>query len=123
MTGMDTEQLRQAVMRATLPLIAEYETLTTAKIAQAAGIDEADLLAVFADKDAVMQASIATMAEVVTAATDPAEEMRERAADPYGSAARVAPRQGDRHPRRLLPPRPYRSRRHSAGRVPGRWNG
>ncbi len=77
MTGTNHEQLRQAIIRATLPLLGEYETLTTAKIARAAGIGEADLLTVFADGEAVMQACAATLAEVMTATLDPAEEVRE----------------------------------------------
>lgn len=77
MTGTNPEQLRQTIARATLPLLAEYETLTTAQIARAAGIDEADLLAVFADKEAVMQACVAAMAEAASAAFDPTEEVRE----------------------------------------------
>jgi AcrR family transcriptional regulator len=77
MTGMNPEQLRQTIVRATIPLIGEYETLTTAQIARAAGIGEADLLAVFADKEAVMQACVATLTEAVSVAFDPAEEVRE----------------------------------------------
>lgn len=42
MTGMHPEQLRQTVARATLPLLGEYETLTTAQIALAAGVGEPD---------------------------------------------------------------------------------
>jgi AcrR family transcriptional regulator len=53
---MIPEQFRRTIARAALPLLAEYETLTTAQIAEAAGIDEADLLAVYADKEAVMRA-------------------------------------------------------------------
>jgi AcrR family transcriptional regulator len=74
---MDPEQLRRIITRATIPLLAEYETLTTAQIARAAGIDEADLLAVFADKEAVMQACAATLAEAASEAFNPAEEVRE----------------------------------------------
>ena len=77
MTGMNPEQLRRTIVRATIPLIGEYETLTTAQIARAAGIDEADLLAVFADKDAVMLACTTTLMEAMIAAFDPAEELRE----------------------------------------------
>lgn len=73
---MDPEQLRRTIVRASIPLIGEYDTLTTAQIARAAGIDEADLLTVFADKEAVMQACAATLTETVTAAIDPAEEIR-----------------------------------------------
>jgi AcrR family transcriptional regulator len=77
MTEMNPEQLRQTITRATMLLLGEYETLTTAQIAQAAGIGEADLLAVFADKEAVMQACVATLTEAASAAFNPAEEVRE----------------------------------------------
>ncbi len=77
MAGTNPEQLRRTIARATLPLLGEYETLTTAQIARAAGIDEADLLAVFADKEAVMQACVAAMAEAAGAAFNPAGEVRE----------------------------------------------
>ena len=77
MTGMTPEQLRRNIARATVPLLGEYETLTTAQIAQAAGIGEADLLAVFADKEAVMQAGVAALTEAMTAVADPAEVVRE----------------------------------------------
>ena len=40
MTAMDPEQLRRTIARATIPLLGEYETLTTAEIARAAGIGE-----------------------------------------------------------------------------------
>jgi AcrR family transcriptional regulator len=74
---MNPDQLRQTIVRATVPLIGEYETLTTAQIARAAGIGEADLLAVFADKEAVMQAWVATLTETMAAVLDSAEEVRE----------------------------------------------
>jgi AcrR family transcriptional regulator len=59
-----------------MPLIVEYETLTMARMAQAAGIDEADLLAVFADKDAVIQACVSVVTAHMTVAMDPAVELR-----------------------------------------------
>ena len=74
---MNPDQLRQRVARAVLPLLGEYETLTTARIARAADIDEADLLAVFADKEAVMQACVATLTDAIAAALDPAVEIRQ----------------------------------------------
>jgi AcrR family transcriptional regulator len=77
MTGMNPEQLRHAIVRATVPLMAEYETLTTAQIARAAGIDDADLLAVFADKEAVMQACVAALTEAMAAVFNSAEEVQE----------------------------------------------
>jgi AcrR family transcriptional regulator len=76
MTGSHPEQLRQTVARATLPLLGEYETLTTAQIARAAGVGEAELLAVFADKEAVMQACVTMLTEVVAATFNAAEEVR-----------------------------------------------
>jgi len=76
MTGMEPEQLRQTIVRATIPLIGEYETLTTAQIAQEAGVSEADLLAVFADKAEVMQACVTALMESMTTVFDPAEEVR-----------------------------------------------
>lgn len=82
MTGMSPEQLRQTIARATIPLLGEYETLTTAQIARAAGIGEADLLAVFPDREAVMQACAAMLTEAMTAILNPAEEVREIGAIP-----------------------------------------
>lgn len=77
MTDMGPADLRHRVVRATIPLIGEYETLTMAQIARAADVAEADLLAVFADKEAVLQASVATLTEIVTTVLDLAEEVRE----------------------------------------------
>jgi AcrR family transcriptional regulator len=74
---MIPEQLRQAIVRATVPLMGEHETLTTAQIAAAAGVGEADLLAVFADKEAVMLACAAALTDAMTVVLDPAEEVRE----------------------------------------------
>jgi AcrR family transcriptional regulator len=74
--GMRPEQLRQSIVRATMPLIGEYDTLTMARIAGAAGISEADLISVFADKDAVIQACMSTMIAHLAAVSDPAEEVR-----------------------------------------------
>ena len=74
------EQVRQAVVRAAIPLVGEYETLTTARIAREAGVEESDLVAVFPDTDAVLQACVATMTARLTAAMDPAGEIRALAA-------------------------------------------
>lgn len=71
------EELRLTIARATVPLIGEYETLTTARIAQAAGVAEADLLAVFPDKEAVLQACVSMFAAHLSAVLDPAAEVRE----------------------------------------------
>lgn len=107
MTGMTHERLRQTIARTTIPLLGEYETLTMARIARAAGIGEADLLAVFADKEAVIQACVSMLAARNGAVMDPAEESTQAGRDPCRSASRVAPLRGDRHPRRLLPSRPH----------------
>src|SRR4051812_20015978 len=74
---MSSEHLRQTIVRATMPLIGEYDTLTMARIARAAGIGEADLLAVFADKEAVIQACMSVLMARVSAVMDPGEEVRE----------------------------------------------
>lgn len=63
-------------MQATVPLLGEYETLTMARIAEAAGVGEAELLAVFPSKDAVIQAWTSTVMARLSAASDPAEEVR-----------------------------------------------
>jgi AcrR family transcriptional regulator len=73
---MSSEQLRRTIVRAITPLISEYDTLTMDRIARAAGISEADLVTVFADKDAVLQAWYATLTARIIATLDPAEEVR-----------------------------------------------
>jgi AcrR family transcriptional regulator len=55
---MNPEHLRETIVQAAMPLITEWDTVTTAQIARAAGIDEATLLRVFNDKDAVLTAAI-----------------------------------------------------------------
>ncbi|MEU0897633.1 TetR/AcrR family transcriptional regulator [Streptomyces massasporeus] len=58
--GMSPEQRREMIMQTAIPLIAEYgATVTTAKIARAAGIGEGTIFRVFADKDELMQACVA----------------------------------------------------------------
>ncbi|WP_093356560.1 TetR family transcriptional regulator [Pseudonocardia ammonioxydans] len=57
--GMSPEQRREMIIRTAIPLIAEYGTsVTTAKIARAAGIGEGTIFRVFADKDELLQACI-----------------------------------------------------------------
>jgi AcrR family transcriptional regulator len=82
MTGPDPDQLRRTVVRAVLPRLGDYATLTTAEIAREAGVGESDLLAVFADKDAVMTACAAALTEAMTALLDPAGEVRRITAIP-----------------------------------------
>ena len=58
--GMSPEQRREAIVRATIPLIAEYgAAVTTSKIARAAGIGEATIFRVFADKEELLNACVA----------------------------------------------------------------
>ncbi|MCO8269450.1 TetR/AcrR family transcriptional regulator [Actinoplanes sp. TRM 88003] len=69
--GMTAEQRRETIVRAALPLVAEFGAgVTTAKIARAAGIGEATIFRVFADKNAVLEAC-------VLAAMDPAQTLQE----------------------------------------------
>jgi len=68
---MSPEQRRETVIRAALPLVAEYgASVTTAQVARAAGIGEATIFRVFADKDELLDA-------VVVAALDPATVLSE----------------------------------------------
>jgi AcrR family transcriptional regulator len=71
---MSSEQLRASIVQAAVPLIAEWHTVTTMQIANAAGIDEATLLRVFDDKDDVLTAAI--YAHVMTA-IDPTQVVQE----------------------------------------------
>ncbi|MBG0561459.1 TetR/AcrR family transcriptional regulator [Actinoplanes aureus] len=64
-------------MRAVTPLVGQFDTLTMAQIAEAAGIGEADLRAVFADKEAVLRAFMDSVLAKVGAVMDPAEEVRQ----------------------------------------------
>lgn len=72
----DPEQLRQHIVQASIPFLAEYETPTTAQIAGAAGVSEADLLAIFPDARAVLQAAMTTMQEAMAAVIDPTDTVR-----------------------------------------------
>lgn len=58
--GMSPEQRRAMIVRAAVPLIAEYgAAVTTAKVARAAGIGEATIFRVFADKEELLDACMA----------------------------------------------------------------
>ncbi|MFI0445826.1 TetR/AcrR family transcriptional regulator [Actinomadura sp. 6N118] len=58
--GMSPEQRREMIIRTALPLVAEHGTaVTTGQIARAAGIGEATIFRVFADKDALLDACVA----------------------------------------------------------------
>ncbi|TYB45039.1 TetR/AcrR family transcriptional regulator [Actinomadura chibensis] len=57
---MTPEQRREMIVRTALPLVAEHGTaVTTGQIARAAGIGEATIFRVFADKDELLDACIA----------------------------------------------------------------
>jgi AcrR family transcriptional regulator len=77
---MSSEQLRRSIVRAAMPLLGEHETLTMARIARAAGVSEGELLAVFADQDAVVGACLSTLAARMSVAFDPTEEVGRLAA-------------------------------------------
>ncbi|WP_026316851.1 TetR/AcrR family transcriptional regulator [Actinokineospora enzanensis] len=58
--GMSPEQRREMIVQTALPLVAEHGTaVTTAQIARAAGIGEATIFRVFADKDELLDACVA----------------------------------------------------------------
>ncbi|TDC94984.1 TetR/AcrR family transcriptional regulator, partial [Actinomadura sp. 7K507] len=57
---MSAHQRREMIVRTALPLVAEHgTTVTTGQIARAAGIGEATIFRVFADKDELLDACIA----------------------------------------------------------------
>jgi AcrR family transcriptional regulator len=58
--GMSPERRREMIVAAAIPLIAEHgAALTTSRVARAAGIGEATIFRVFADKDELLDACIA----------------------------------------------------------------
>ncbi|MEU4198458.1 helix-turn-helix domain-containing protein [Streptomyces sp. NPDC026294] len=58
--GMSADERRSMIVTAALPLVAEYGAgVTTAKVARAAGIGEATIFRVFADKEALLAACVA----------------------------------------------------------------
>ncbi|GAA1686206.1 TetR/AcrR family transcriptional regulator [Fodinicola feengrottensis] len=57
---MTTEERREMIVRAALPLVCEFgAAVTTAKIARAAGIGEATVFRAFVDKDELLAACVA----------------------------------------------------------------
>ncbi|MFC6882094.1 MULTISPECIES: TetR/AcrR family transcriptional regulator [Actinomadura] len=58
--GMTPAERREMIVRTALPLVAEHGTaVTTGQIARAAGIGEATIFRVFADKDELLDACVA----------------------------------------------------------------
>ncbi|WP_433478684.1 TetR/AcrR family transcriptional regulator [Spirillospora sp. CA-142024] len=58
--GMSPAERREMIVRTALPLVAEHGTaVTTGQIARAAGIGEATIFRVFADKDELLDACVA----------------------------------------------------------------
>ncbi|WP_262402574.1 TetR/AcrR family transcriptional regulator [Actinomadura sp. CNU-125] len=58
--GMSPERRREMIVRAALPLVGEHgSAVTTGRIARAAGIGEATIFRVFADKDELLDACVA----------------------------------------------------------------
>jgi AcrR family transcriptional regulator len=65
---MTPERRREMIVAAALPLVAEHgAALTTATVARAAGIGEATIFRVFADKDELLDACIAEVVRPDTA--------------------------------------------------------
>jgi AcrR family transcriptional regulator len=76
--GMSAEQRREMIVKAAIPLIGEYgAAVTTSKIARAAGIGEATIFRVFADKEELLDACVAE-------AMRPDHVMRELGGIPLG---------------------------------------
>jgi hypothetical protein len=73
-SGTNPEQLRETIVQAAIPLIAEWDAVTTAQLARAARTDEATLLRVFNDNNAVLIA--AAQAHMMTA-LDPTQVLQD----------------------------------------------
>jgi AcrR family transcriptional regulator len=73
-SAANPEQLRETIVRAAIPLIPSWEAVTTAGIAHAAGVDEAAVLSVFADRDAVLTTALQAY---VTTALDPTQVLQD----------------------------------------------
>ncbi|MCO8269581.1 hypothetical protein M1L60_03135 [Actinoplanes sp. TRM 88003] len=71
----DSVRLRELVVRAAIPLLGEIDTLPMARLADAAGVGEAELLAVFPDKDAVVRACATTIQADMVAMMDATREV------------------------------------------------
>jgi AcrR family transcriptional regulator len=79
---MTANPTREAVIRATLARMEQYNSLTTAQIAEAAGVEEADLLRVFAGKEAIFQACTAYLASAMVTLVDRHQVLRDITAIP-----------------------------------------
>lgn len=132
--GMSPERRREMIIAAAIPLIAEHgAALTTAAIARAAGIGEATVFRVFADKDELLDACIAEAVRPDTAldsiAAIPLDEpLADRLTEAAGALQAHLHRMGDivgalwnrpnREPRRPVPDeRAIRRRTESAQAV------
>jgi AcrR family transcriptional regulator len=75
--GTSAEELRRAIVRAAAPLLGDRDALTTAQLAAAAGTEEAVLLRLFADKDAIIRECIDVLRASIEAVLDPSRLLRE----------------------------------------------
>jgi len=79
--GTNPEQLREIIVRAATPFIAEWDTVTAAQIARAAGIDESALLVAFADAQAVLTAALQALVMTALDPTQVVQDLRAVALD------------------------------------------
>ncbi|QXJ26972.1 TetR/AcrR family transcriptional regulator [Actinomadura graeca] len=88
---MTPERRREMIVRTALPLVAEHGTaVTTGQIARAAGIGEATVFRVFADKDELLDACVAealrtdhVLAEIEAVPLD--QPLRDRLAEAFSA--------------------------------------